>query len=672
MASVDASNSCIPPSYPLDASVPPLPSTTRGEPCILDGKCGRNNNDRPVLLYSSGKLVVVREMDAEVSSSVERKVKALVYRGHMATVTAAKFSPSGCYVASGDARGKLRVWSYDNEEHLCKLDIVAMTGPIRDISWDMDNKRLCIVGERHDTSSPCTRVIQWDTGVTCGELAQHTRGRASSCDFKPNRPMRIVTGGIDDHRVYFNAGPPFKRVVDGLPTDDVHTRAVNCIRYTSDGSKIVSVGADKTVALYEGKTMKLLHKLENVHKGNIYVCAWNESNQYILTCSADGTCKLISAEPLEVVHTWNVAEFMSGTQNDSVPIGAMLVGCAFVKGDIPVTVSINGDLTLLPKSPTLDSGLDTFKKLTGHVSPIIGMAMDHIRNVFYTADTDGALCEYSTETLRPTKRFTSPGSTDLLHKMHGDATISCLTTTAGGTVLTGGWDDTIRKIDSDGNVVESTMALDAQPNAITSGTSLTVVVTVKGLVLIENTVTMSCLLTFDYSPKSVCVSADDSTVYIGGEDKKIHIYKVLDDLKLEEIHVIENAHLKEIHALRLSNDNTKLASADVRDICVWDIANNYEPIVNKSKWCFHTQRITCLTWSPDDSLLASGGADDSIYVWSLKKKMRRLHYPHAHRGGITGVEFLRNKNLVLISVGADSCINQWDFAEEAAKKFAEG
>eukprot|EP00546_Thalassionema_frauenfeldii_P016749 CAMPEP_0178896732 /NCGR_PEP_ID=MMETSP0786-20121207/1346_1 /TAXON_ID=186022 /ORGANISM="Thalassionema frauenfeldii, Strain CCMP 1798" /LENGTH=660 /DNA_ID=CAMNT_0020567187 /DNA_START=52 /DNA_END=2031 /DNA_ORIENTATION=+ len=660
MASVDASNSCIPPSHPLYASVPPLPSTTRGERCILDGKCGRHNYDRSVLLYSNGKSVVIREMDAEVSSSVDRKNKVLIYRGHTATVTAAKFSPSGCFVASGDARGKLRVWSYDNEEHLCKLDIAALTGPIRDLSWDMDSKRICIVGERNDTSSPCTRVIQWDTGVTCGELSQHTRGRASSCDFKPNRPMRIVTGGMDDSRVYFNSGPPFTRVVDGVLTDDAHSKAVNCIKYTSDGSKIVSIGADKAIVLYDGKTMKLLDKLENVHKGNIYACAWNGSDKFILTCSADGTCKLISAEPLEVVHTWDVAEFMSGHQSDSVPIGAMLVGCTFVKDDIPVTVAINGDLTFLPKPPMLDCGIDNFKKFTGHGSPIIGMAMDPSRGVFYTADSDGALCEFSTETLTPTKRFSQPGSTDLLHKMHGDATISCLTTVAGGNVLTGGWDDTICKVSSEGNVLENAMALTAQPNAIASGTLLAVVVTVEGLVLIENASNMSAVLVFDYIPKSVCVSADDSTVYVGGEDCNIHVYKVLDEFKLEESHIIEGAHFKEIHALRLSHDNTKLASADVRDICVWDLANNYEPIVNKSKWCFHTQRIICLAWSPDDSLLASGGADDSIYLWSLNKKMRRLHYPHSHRGGVTGIEFVNGKKMMLVSVGADSCVNQWD------------
>ena len=93
-------------------------------------------------------------------------------------VTAAKFSPSGCYIASGDVRGKLRVWAYDNDEHLCRLELDhAMTGAIRDISWDMDSKRLCLVGDgamgaSGDACVQC-KVIQYDTGVTCGTLGSH-------------------------------------------------------------------------------------------------------------------------------------------------------------------------------------------------------------------------------------------------------------------------------------------------------------------------------------------------------------------------------------------------------------------------------------------------------------------------------------------------------------------
>jgi WD40 repeat protein len=506
--------------------------------------------------------------------------------------------------------------------------------------------------------------------VTCGEMAQHVRGRAASCDFRKVRPMRIVTGGKDDSRVLCNAGPPFKRVVDGTPTEDAHVKgAVNGVQFSSDGAKVVSVGADKTVALYDGKTMALISKLENVHTGTIYACAWNSKDTHILTCSADGTSKLISAEPFEVVHTWNVAELIAGCPLESVPIGGMVVGCTFIKDDIPVVVTINGELSLLPKPPMLTTGLDEYKKLTGHMAPIAGMAVDHAKGVLYTADTDGCVCQYLLASGKAVKRFSAPGSADLLGKLHGEAVISCLTVVAGGSILTAGWDDTVRMVDSDGQVVEQPIALDAQPNAMVSGTQLAVVMTVGGLVLVKDGAAVSSMISLSYNALSVCVSKDDSTIFVGGEDCKIHVYLVTDSSTLEETHVIESAHLKPIHALSLSNDQTKLASADVRDVCVWNLEENYAPIISKSRWCFHTQRITCLAWSPDDSVLASGGADDSIYLWSLAKKMRRLHYAFSHRGGVTGLAFLQ-QGWRLVSVGADSCVNQWDVQEAVAIKFA--
>lgn len=487
--------------------------------------------------------------------------------------------------------------------------------------------------------------------------------------------MRLVTGGMDDSRVYCNAGPPFKRVTDGVPTESVHVKgAVNGLRYSAGGTMVVSVGSDKTVAVYDGKTMALKSKLENVHHGTIYACAWNSADTHILTCSADGTAKLLSAEPLEVVHTWDVVEFLGALRGESVPIGAMVVGCTFAKNDIPVVVTINGEISLLPKPPMFTTGLDAYRKLTGHVAPIAGMAIDDTRGLLYTADTDGVLCQYSLATGEPIQRFRSQGSTDLLGKMHGEATISCLTVVAGGSVLTAGWDDAVRIIDSEGQVAERSIAMPAQPNAMATGTQLTAVVTVGGLVLIQNGDAVSPLNALGYNALSVCVSSDDSTIYVGGEDCQIHVYRVSSSFALDEVHIIEGAHLKPVHALSLSNDETKLASADVRDVCVWDVSKAYSPIISKSRWCFHTQRITSLAWSPDDKVLASGGADDSIYLWSLTKPMKRIHYAFSHRGGVTGLAFYQGETAKgcgqLISVGADSCVNQWDVQPDIASKFA--
>jgi WD40 repeat protein len=56
-------------------------------------------------------------------------------------------SSFGAYVASANAGGKLHVWSYDNQEHLAKLDLVVMSEAIHGIAWDVNSNRITIVGE---------------------------------------------------------------------------------------------------------------------------------------------------------------------------------------------------------------------------------------------------------------------------------------------------------------------------------------------------------------------------------------------------------------------------------------------------------------------------------------------------------------------------------------------
>ena len=54
-----------------------------------------------------------------------------MYRGHKHTVGAAAFAPNGFWVASGDANGFLRVWAWDNPEHILKVEVQVFAGAIK-------------------------------------------------------------------------------------------------------------------------------------------------------------------------------------------------------------------------------------------------------------------------------------------------------------------------------------------------------------------------------------------------------------------------------------------------------------------------------------------------------------------------------------------------------------
>jgi len=661
-----ASNACIPIEYPVVAQAPALPNTVRGEPCALDGQTGRISAGKTFLSYATGKLCVVRTLKPGHETLPNSEFPVLVYRGHQHATSCIKISTSGAYAASGDVRGKLRVWSLDNQEHLCKLQQQALSATLRDISWDGESKRIAYAGDRLDNQSVCTRVIQWDAGNTQGNLMQHLKGKSCAVAFKPNRPFRLATGGKEDAMIHFHKGPPFQKigVENDKPCESAHTKGINCIRYTSDGALVASVGADKALCIYDGKELGLKTKLEAIHTGNVYACSWASDNKTLITCSADGTCKLFEMNAdgtnAKEKHVWKIAEHMLGKPCEKVPRGGMQLGCVFAGGTIPVSVSTNNQIAILPMPGVAGGKIEV---LTGHNAPIGAVAFDHANALFYTGDSDGILCKWDLKEIKALERILPADNNDLMYRIH-KGTICATTILKDSQLLSMGWDDTAYYT-KNGKLQSDSLDLKAQPVAVSTGTSLTAILTVKGVILLKDGKQVSSeIIPLEYTANCIEVAKDDSTIYIGGDDCKIYVYSS----ELKQKHVIADAHLKPVHSLAVSNDGTMLAAADVRDVCIYKTAD-YSTVIGKANFCFHLQKINTLAWSPDDKEVASGAEDDSIYLWSIEKK-KRLHYQFAHRGGVVALTFKTDTpGMNLVSVGKDSCIVSWDVTNDAKKKF---
>lgn len=514
-------------------------------------------------MYASGKLIVVREIDTnstDTPSADNQKTtyapgdasthigpdgtpstSGFVYRGDMAPVLCAKFNPAGTYIASGDARGKIRIWAYDHPEHLPKIEIQQLEGPVRDISWDGEGKRLASAGDGLQ-GAESARVVGWDTGVKCGVLGVHSRKKASCVAFKPNRPMRIATGGSEDATVLFHKGPPFVRVVNGegcTVAEKCHERgSVHSLRYNPAGTVVASVGTDGGVCFYDGKTMELKGEMmEKVHSSSVLACAWNGDGTKLLTCGADGYVRLIDEEARSVVQEWDVAEAQRaqrfgddhGGGSGKVPKGAMQLGCAFLKGDVPVSVGFNGQITVLPSS----SSSSASKILTGHQAPISSLALGPIsgsgsRSIF-TSDTDGILVEWDSLTGTAKGRIAPPADVDdpdLSWRVHGSAA-AVSSGVCGSTLYSAGWDDVVRCIDvsNDGGgaprrrFCSGAIPLASQPVAMSTGKNLVLVLTVDGLVLLRDGEAVSEQpIRVPYAPTAACLSHDDATAYVGSED----------------------------------------------------------------------------------------------------------------------------------------------------------
>ncbi|RCV29397.1 hypothetical protein SETIT_6G010300v2 [Setaria italica] len=113
---------------------------------------------------------------------------------------------------------------------------------------------------------------------------------------------------------------------------------VNCIRYSPDGSKFITVSSDKKGLIYDGKTGEEIGELstEGSHTGSIYAVSWSPDSKQVLTVSADKTVKVR-----------DIMEDASGKLNRTLAcpgtggVDDMLVGCLW-QNDHLVTVSLGG------------------------------------------------------------------------------------------------------------------------------------------------------------------------------------------------------------------------------------------------------------------------------------------------------------------------------------------
>lgn len=58
---------------------------------------------------------------------------------------------------------------------------------------------------------------------------------------------------------------------------------MNCVRYSPDGSKFISVSSDKNGLIYDGKTGEKIGELsaEDGHTGSVYAVSWSPDSKNV-------------------------------------------------------------------------------------------------------------------------------------------------------------------------------------------------------------------------------------------------------------------------------------------------------------------------------------------------------------------------------------------------------
>lgn len=587
-----------------------LPRTQRGQPIVLGGDPKGVN-----FLYTNGNSVIIR--------NIENPAIADVYTEHSCAVNVAKYSPSGFYIASGDQSGKVRIWDTVNKEHLLKNEFQPIGGPIKDIAWSADNQRMVIVGEGRERFG---HVFMTETGTSVGEISGQSKP-INSCDFRPSRPFRIITGS-EDNTIGIFEGPPFKF----KKTKQEHTRFVQAVRYSPSGHLFASAGFDGKVFIYDGATSDLVGEVGSpAHKGGVYGVAWKPDGTQLLTCSGDKTCRLWDVETRELV-----TEFVMGTTVDD-----QQVSCLW-QGNHLLSVSLSGFINYLD----VDNPSKPLRIIKGHNKPITVLGLSDDRSTIYTGSHDGAITNWNSGN-GCNNRVAGNGHGNQINgiRAFGDFAYTC------------GIDDSLREINIEGNTyTDQTVKLNSQPRGLDIFREQNIVVLAcqKEITVVQDK-RVASNLPISFEASSVSVNPDTMEVAVAGDDSKVHIYSLAGTTLNPKTEIV---HLGPVTDCAYSPDRKYLVACDANRKVILTSVEEYKP-AHKQEWGFHNAKVNCVAWSPNSLFVASGSLDTTIIIWSLASPSKHTIIKNAHpQSQITRLVWLDNETV--ISTGQDCNTKVWN------------
>ncbi|TAQ89411.1 hypothetical protein B7494_g2290 [Chlorociboria aeruginascens] len=581
-------------SITIDKILAAQPTTERGRPTQLsaDPKGER-------IAYASGKSVFLRSID---DPSLSKQ-----YISHTTTTTVARFSPSGYYIASGDVSGTVKIWDAVEGKNT-KGEYHIISGRINDIAWDGDSQRLAAVGDGREKYG---HFITADSGNSVGEISGHS-GVINSVSIRQQRPLRAATGS-DDSTIVFMNGAPFKfaNKLGGL-----HKGYIYGVGFSPDGENLVSVGADRRIQLYDGKTGDTKkHFGDGEHKGSIFAVSWARDSKRLVTASADQTVKLWDVETGKSVQTWHFEE-------GNVSIPDHQVGVVWPAGrndSMIISLSLSGNLNYL-----IEGTQKPAKVIQGHTKAItaFGSTRNEKSQTFWTGSFDGRVCSWD-------------ASSGIGSVVDGQSHTNQITafTSSPNRAHSVGWDDTLRVIDRDTNIfVGEASKLSAQPKGIASADGRMFVATATGIDTFVKDNLVSSLAFDDSTP--VSIAAFGSLLAVGDNANIVHLYTVDASHKLVPKEKLTKS-TDWITALSFSPTGSLLAVGNSKGkIYVYDTKTGE---IKTDRWGAHTARVMSIAWNDEGTLAVSGGLDTNIFVWSLKSPGKRVKALNAHKDGVYGV-----------------------------------
>ncbi|KAI0427816.1 WD40-repeat-containing domain protein [Xylaria sp. FL1042] len=611
----------------IEKTLAASPVTTRGQPTQLSTDPAGTK-----IAYASGKSIFLR--------SIDDPADCLQYTDHTAHTTVARIAPlpniiPEYRIASGDVTGLVRVWASTKDGVKNKDEWPAFSGRINDIAFASDGDRVIAVGDGREKFGHAFNI----TGGKVGEVTGHSKVINAVAIRPTERTVRAISAVTvsDDMSVCFLGNVPsplhFQNKVDGLHKGFVLGAAIS-----PDGSKLITVGADKRIQLYlynEGKNPKGFdHERtigEGEHKGSIFAVSWSSDSKRFVTASADQTVKIWDVESGSVSKSWRLG-------SDGVSVDDQQVGVVWPQGrsdGLIISLSLGGDLNYLKE------GSDKpVKTVYGHNKSITALGGNG--DTLWTGSFDGKVCIWD---------VASGIGTVVDGQCHTNQVTGFAS--ASGQAYSVGWDDTLRVLDVSSNTFAGEAPkLSAQPKGVASADGRVYVATIVGVEIYVKGQLASKLDISDSQPTAI--AAHGSFVAVGTSSNAVRLYKVDGSNKLALVSEAKNS-TAQISALAFCKDGALLAAGNQNGKIYAYKTEGLQ--IATDRWSAHTGRVTSIAWNDAGTQAVSGALDTHLYVWSLAKPGARVNVLNAHKDGVNGVAWVGQNRIA--STGGDAVVKIW-------------
>ena len=543
---------------------------------------------------------------------------------HPRAVTALAFNPVGDRLVTGCEDGVARV--FNTRDGKVTLELRQHPGGVNAVAFSVDGKRIATAGADR-------QARLWDAGT--GQLLATLQGspeEISLLRFSPGGHWLLTAPGLfgGDGMKLASAILWDARTGERGATLLGHTAPVLSADFSPDGRRVVTTGVDHTARVYETDTGRTLLQVP-AGEHTVRAVAFSPDGKTIATAGDD-----------KIVQLW---DSQTGARGKSLAAHTSAIRSIAFSPDGTRLVSGGRDSAAYLWDVAEGRPLQAF---LGHLDTIAFVHFSKDGQQVVTSSRDFTARLWDATSRRQTFSATLAGKLSLAQlRRDGHLWVTS--------------DRPLRVVDPNGGPLETIPLPGANMSLLAVNADFTRAATPglgdshdaevwdlqqhKRMLRLEGHTDVVDLAVF---------SPDGREVYTGGEDQRVICFDAQTGARRWELRLQDFPQ-----ALEVSPDGKLLVVGQRSQpgVLLYSTADGHL----QARLVGHTLGVFAIAFSPDSSLLATGGGDTTVRLWSVKDA-KALRTMYGHQGNLNTLAF-RGDGALVASTSMDGTVRVWGVDE---------